>query len=169
MHLIHIHFCFWLGLFADRWWLSEVLCAPNFLSNCCTCVTLAAPKIRPLSGSKLLAFTTCKLAWISLLHAVRFPGWHQRARSSTWVLRLSWEAKRSFQNATRRPTVEVITCMITRDFKMILITSQASLSLSHYNYYYSQKSLTHNIPGAFAPGIIRVCTAPHSSMCWFED
>ena len=43
--------------------------------------------------------------------------------------------------------VEVIICMITRDFSVISMTSQASLSLS---LYFSQKSLTHNIGSASA-------------------
>ena len=44
-HLIYIHFCVWLGLFVDRWWLKEVLYAPDFLWNCSTCVPVAAPGI----------------------------------------------------------------------------------------------------------------------------
>ena len=65
----------------------------------------------------------------------------------------------SSQNATRRRAVEVIICMITRDIKMILtdvtrVSLSLSLPLSLSLYYYSQKSLTHNIPGASAPGII---------------
>ena len=48
--------------------------------------------------------------------------------------------------------VEVIICMITRDFSVILMTSQASLSLS---LYLSQKSLTHNIGSASALPIIK--------------
>ena len=43
--------------------------------------------------------------------------------------------------------VEVIICMITRDFSVISMTSQASLSLS---LSLSQKSLTHNIGSASA-------------------
>ena len=45
--------------------------------------------------------------------------------------------------------VEVIICMITRDFSVISMTSQASLSLC-----LSQKSLTHNIGSASALPII---------------
>ena len=41
--LIYIHFCVWLGLFVDRWWLKEMWYAPDFLSNCSTCVPVAAP------------------------------------------------------------------------------------------------------------------------------
>ena len=44
-HFIHIHFCVWLGLFVDRWWLKEVWYAPDLLSNCSTRVSLAAPGI----------------------------------------------------------------------------------------------------------------------------
>ena len=49
-------------------------------------------------------------------------------------------------------TVEVIICMITRDFSVISMTSQVSLSLflSLSPYYYSQKSLSHNIGSACA-------------------
>ena len=43
--LIYIHFCVWLGLFVDRWWLKEVWYAPDFLLNCSTRVPLAAPGI----------------------------------------------------------------------------------------------------------------------------
>ena len=43
--LIYIHFCVWLGLFVDRWWLKKVWYAPDFLSNCSTCVPIAAPRI----------------------------------------------------------------------------------------------------------------------------
>ena len=43
--LIYIHFCVWLGLFVDRWWLKEVWYAPDFLSNCSTCVPVTAPGI----------------------------------------------------------------------------------------------------------------------------
>ena len=49
--------------------------------------------------------------------------------------------------------VEVIICMITRDFSVISMTSQASLSLS---LYLSQKSLTHNIGSASALPIINL-------------
>ena len=45
LHWIYIHFCVWLGLFVDRWWLKDVRYAPDFLSNCSTCVPLAAPGI----------------------------------------------------------------------------------------------------------------------------
>ena len=43
--LIYVHFCVWLGLFVDRWWLKEVWYAPVVLSNCRTCVPVAAPGI----------------------------------------------------------------------------------------------------------------------------
>ena len=49
--------------------------------------------------------------------------------------------------------VEIIICMITRDFSVMSMTSQASLSL-----YLSQKSLTHNIGSASALPIICVIT-----------
>ena len=49
--------------------------------------------------------------------------------------------------------VEVIICMITRDFSVISMTSQASLSLS-LSLSLSQKSLTHNIGSASALPII---------------
>ena len=38
-------FAFDSGLFVDRWWLKEVWYAPDFLSNCCTRVPLAAQRI----------------------------------------------------------------------------------------------------------------------------
>ena len=37
--LIYIHFCVWLGLFVDRWWLKEVWYAPDF----CETVVLVFP------------------------------------------------------------------------------------------------------------------------------
>ena len=40
-----MHFCVWLGIVVDRWWLKEVWYAPDFLSNCSTCVPVAAPGI----------------------------------------------------------------------------------------------------------------------------
>ena len=43
--LIYIHFCVWLRLFVDRWWLKEAWYAPGFLSNCSTYVPVAAPGI----------------------------------------------------------------------------------------------------------------------------
>ena len=58
-----------------------------------------------------------------------------------------------------RRAVEVIICMITRDFSVISMTSQASLSLSlslSLSIYLSQKSLTHNIGSASALPIIIV-------------
>ena len=54
--------------------------------------------------------------------------------------------------------VEVIICMITRDFSVISMTSQASLSLS-LSLSLSQKSLTHNIGSASALPIIRARTS----------
>ena len=36
--LIYVHFCVWLGLFVDRWWLKEVWCAPRLISFCRTVV-----------------------------------------------------------------------------------------------------------------------------------
>ena len=64
-----------------------------------------------------------------------------------------------YASTRSRRAVEVIICMITRDFSVISIDvtgvslslSQASLSLS---LYYSQKSLTHNIGNASAFPII---------------
>ena len=54
-------------------------------------------------------------------------------------------------------SVEVIICMITRDFSVISMTSQASLSLSLSLSLspLSQKSLTHNIGSASALPIMR--------------
>ena len=67
------------------------------------------------------------------------------------------------QNATRRCAVEVIK-LHDHDFKMISIDVTSpplslpqSLSLSlyyYYYYYYSRKSLTQNITGVSAPGIL---------------
>ena len=54
-------------------------------------------------------------------------------------------------NALGPRAVEVIICMITRDFSVISMTAQASLSL-----YLSQKSLTHNIGSASALPIMWV-------------
>ena len=56
-------------------------------------------------------------------------------------------------DALGRRAVEVIICMITRDFSVISMTSQASLSLS-LSLSLSQKSLTHNIGSASALPII---------------
>ena len=56
-------------------------------------------------------------------------------------------------DAKGRRAVEVIICMITRDFRVISMTSQASLSLS-LSLSLSQKSLTHNIGSASALPII---------------
>ena len=58
-------------------------------------------------------------------------------------------------------TVEVITCMITRDFSVISMTSQASLSLSTSH----QKSLTHNIGSASALPIISWQKAKSTRNC----
>ena len=58
-------------------------------------------------------------------------------------------------DAFGRHAVEVIICMITRDFRVISIdVSSVSLSL----YYYSQTSLTHNIGSASALPIIKKFT-----------
>ena len=65
---------------------------------------------------------------------------HSTGSDSVWV------------RTCRRVWAEVIICMITRDFSVISMTSQVSLSL-----YYSQKSLTHNIGSAFALPIISAC------------
>ena len=76
-------------------------------------------------------------------------------RTSAGVLRGQARMHTS-QNATRPCAVEVIICMIARDVKMIIddVTSVSlSLSLSLF-LCYSQKSLTCNIPGAPAPGIL---------------
>ena len=51
--LIYIHFCVWLGLFVDCWWLKEVWYAPDFLSNCNTRVPLAAPGITRSSSKRI--------------------------------------------------------------------------------------------------------------------
>ena len=53
--LIYIHFFVWLGLFVNRWWLKEVWYAPDFLSNCSTCVPVAAPGI-----TKSPSIRTCR-------------------------------------------------------------------------------------------------------------
>ena len=67
--LIYIHFCVWLGLFVDRWWLKKVWHAPDFLSNCSTCVPVAAPGItrspskrtcRGTLSQKTRTWPTCK-------------------------------------------------------------------------------------------------------------
>ena len=58
------------------------------------------------------------------------------------------------QNATRRRSVEVIICMITREFSLISMTSQASLSV--YLSISLRLTKSHSrtiIPGALAPGI----------------
>ena len=58
--------------------------------------------------------------------------------------------------------VEVIICMITRDFSVISMTSQASLSLSlSLSLSQLQKSLTHNIGSASALPIIHNYHAFH--------
>ena len=67
--LIYIHFCVWLGLFVYRCWLKEVWYAPDFLSNCSTCVPIAAPGIigspskricRGTHSQKTRNWPTCK-------------------------------------------------------------------------------------------------------------
>ena len=63
-------------------------------------------------------------------------------------------------DALGQRAVEVIICMITRDFSVISMTSQASLSLSlSLSLPLSQKSLTHNIGSASALPIISVGTS----------
>ena len=60
-----------------------------------------------------------------------------------------------FYASRSRRAVEVIICMITRDFSVISIdVTGVSLSLS-LSLYYSQKSLTHNIGNASAFPIIK--------------
>ena len=73
---------------------------------------------------------------------------------STLLLERSSAKLLVFYASTRsRRAVEVIICMITRDFSVISIdVTGVSLSLSLY--YYSQKSLTHNIGNASAFPII---------------
>ena len=77
-----------------------------------------------------------------------------QAPSSVLVFTLTCTSK--FEHSERVDAldlraVEVIICMITRDFSVISMTSQASLSLS---LSLSQKSLTHNIGSASALPII---------------
>ena len=71
------------------------------------------------------------------------------------------------QNAMRRPAVEVIMCMITRDFSVISIdvtslsfslSLSLSLSPSLCTIATHKKSLPHNIPSASGPGIIVHCS-----------
>ena len=75
---------------------------------------------------------------------------------STLLLERSSAKLLVFYSSTRsRRAVEVIICMITRDFSVISIdvtgVSLSSLSLSlSLSLYYSQKSLTHNIGNASA-------------------
>ena len=60
-----------------------------------------------------------------------------------------------YASTRSRRAVEVIICMITRDFSVISIdVTGVSLSLS-LSLYYSQKSLTHNIGNASAFPIIK--------------
>ena len=77
---------------------------------------------------------------------------------STLLLERSSAKLLVFYSSTRsRRAVEVIICMITRDFSVISIDVTGvslSLSLSLSLYYYSQKSLTHNIGNASAFPII---------------
>ena len=82
-----------------------------------------------------------------------------------------------FYASTRsRRAVEVIICMITRDFSVISIdVTGVSLSLSlSLSLYYSQKSLTHNIGNASAFPIISLvyrCTTQylcHQPVLWQE-
>ena len=77
----------------------------------------------------------------------------KRQAPSLYNVMLRSSSARQAQTLGRR-AVEVIICMITRDFSVISMTSQASLSLS-LSLSLSQKSLTHNIGSASALPIIK--------------
>ena len=68
-------------------------------------------------------------------------------------------------DALGQRAVEVIICMITRDFSVISMTSQASLSLS---LSLSQKSLTHNIGSASALPIITAISPARSKVVSYD-
>ena len=61
--LIYIHFCVWLGLFVDRWWLKEVWYAPESLSNCSTCVFVAAPGRTGSPSKRICRGTLSQKTW----------------------------------------------------------------------------------------------------------
>ena len=91
----------------------------------------------------------------------------KRSSAKLLVFTCTSKFERSTGSATESESIDalglravaVIICMITRNFSVISMTSQASLSLS-----LSQKSLTHNIGSAYALPIIvptrtcRVCS-----------
>ena len=92
---IYIHFCVWLGLFVDRWWLKEVWHAPDFLSNCGTRVPLAAPGMtrspskricRGTRSQKTRNWPTCKPVHV-----------HERSRKR----RRSFDPAQSVDNFTQ--------------------------------------------------------------------
>ena len=92
----------------------------------------------------------------SFIHTRRDPAAQSSAQAPS-SLSLQCHALRS-SSARQAQTlgqraVEVIICMITRDFSVISMTSQASLSLS-LPLRVSQKSLTHNTGSASALPII---------------
>ena len=94
-----------------------------------------------INHSTLLLNRALKRQAPCLLHALRSSSARQAQTQS--------ESERVDVDALGLRAVEVIICMITRDFSVISMTSQASLSL-----YLSQKSLTHNIGSASALTII---------------
>ena len=93
-----------------------------------------------INHSTLLLNRALKRQAPCLLHALRSSSARQAQTQS--------ESERV--DALGLHAVEVIICMITRDFSVTSMTSQASLSL-----YLSQKSLTHNIWSASALPIIK--------------
>ena len=54
-------FCTWHGLFVYRWWLEEFWYAPDFLSKCCTLVTVVAARLH--KGQKLTQLQVAKVHW----------------------------------------------------------------------------------------------------------
>ena len=60
---IYIHFCVWLGLFVDYWWLTEGWYAPDFLSTCSTCVPVAAPGITRSPSKRICRGTLSQKTW----------------------------------------------------------------------------------------------------------
>ena len=71
----------------------------------------------------------------------------KRQAPCLYCLYMNFEHSQTGSERVGQRAVEVIICMMTRDFSVISMTSQASLSLS---LSLSQKSLTHNIGSASA-------------------
>ena len=97
-------FAFDSGSFVDRWLLKEVWYAPDFLSNCGTRVSLAAPGItrspskricRGTLSQKTRNWPTCKPVHVHERSCERRRSFDQAYSSTTWLSRsLASEARR---------------------------------------------------------------------------